>query len=386
MLTLIEENPQLGIVKALKEYQLDDEDTLIVLYYCKRLVCDFQKDVPLDPVSRLFDDFYNLGRALQRGNHPLIKNGILEPFGKDMKLKDVFQLTEEACKKLLSEYDIIDMNEECNSQSFEVIKANDIKPKAMFYSDENQNEIDILTDLLNDEHFNEIRNNLIENNMRPGFNCLFYGTPGTGKTETVLQLARATGRDIMKVDISSIRDMWYGNTEKMAREIFDNYAELVKKRTVTPILLFNEADALLSVRTQVNNARSTDKTENAIQNIFLEGMENLDGIMIATTNLTENLDDAFERRFIYKVRFEQPSVEAKASIWKSFIHELTDKEAQVLASRYDFSGGQIENIARKSFVETLLFSKKPALERIIELCNKEKLQNKNQHRAMGFVA
>ena len=390
---IVKENPQLKIVQVLKDYHLtdvkNDENMLIVLYFCKRLVCDFQGDISLEQLSRLFDDFYIHGRAFQRGNHELVKMGILEPSGETMQIKEMFRLSNEAREKFLSEFDeIIEAKnqEEGNTNLFRIVKADGVKAKSLFYSPSNQKEIDILSDLLTVEHFNGIRKNLLDNNMRPGFNCLFYGAPGTGKTETVLQLARATGRDVMSVDISAIRDKWYGDTEKHAREIFEAYAALVKKRDITPILLFNEADALLSVRTSVGNGHSTDKTENAIQNIFLEGMENLDGIMVATTNLSENLDPAFERRFIYKVKFEKPSLEAKTSIWKSLMPALSDADAHTLAAQFDFSGGQIENIARKSFVEQLLFSKEPSLERLIELCSQEKLENAAPRRAMGFGA
>ena len=94
--------------------------------------------------------------------------------------------------------------------------------------------------------------------------------------------------------------------------------------------------------------------QNAIQNIILQEMETLQGIMIATTNLTGSLDKAFERRFLYKIRFDKPSLEAKRSIWQSMIPELDDRQAQELAEGYEFSGGQIENIARKKAVDDIL--------------------------------
>jgi SpoVK/Ycf46/Vps4 family AAA+-type ATPase len=148
--------------------------------------------------------------------------------------------------------------------------------------------------------------------------------------------------------------------------------------------LFNEADAILSVRSDISNARSTDKTENAIQNILLQEMENLEGIMIATTNLADNFDKAFERRFIYKIKFEQPSVKAKVNIWESQLDELGDTEAVWLAMNYDFSGGQIENVARKVFVEKLLFSKPIEMNRLVELCEQEKLEKVNTYNPIGF--
>ena len=97
---------------------------------------------------------------------------------------------------------------------------------------------------------------------------MFYGAPGTGKTESVLQIARESGRDIMQVDISSVRNKWYGETEKQIKKIFTDYKDLVKQSKKTPILLFNEADAILSVRSELgSDSSSVGKTENAIQNI-----------------------------------------------------------------------------------------------------------------------
>jgi SpoVK/Ycf46/Vps4 family AAA+-type ATPase len=87
--------------------------------------------------------------------------------------------------------------------------------------------------------------------------------------------------------------------------------------------------------------------------IILQEMENLSGICIATTNMTANFDKAFERRFLYKINFEKPDLELKRLMWQSFIPALTDSDAENLAVKFDFSGGQIENITRKSAV--LLF-------------------------------
>ena len=97
-------------------------------------------------------------------------------------------------------------------------------------------------------------------------------------------------------------------------------------------------------------------------------METLEGIMIATTNLTSNLDKAFERRFIYKIEFERPTLDAKRQIWKSMIPGISDQDALSLASEFDLSGGQIENIARKRTVELILSGEEPTLEKLREYC------------------
>ncbi len=387
LLILINGNRKLPIVKAIETLELDYESIVLLLYFCKRLVCESQPNVCLDTLSELVEEFSMHGRAFVKGKHVLIKKKLVQPSGDEQLMRDMFTLTTYAKKKLLKDYDILEeQEEEVDCSRFKVLKAKDIKEKHLFYSEQNQKDLAVIGELLSEAKWHEVRNNLKENGMRQGFNCLFHGAPGTGKTETVLQLARKTGRDIMQVDISTVRDKWFGETEKIVKDIFVQYGKLVKQSKRTPILLFNEADAILSVRSDLSNSHSTNKTENAIQNILLQEMENLDGIMIATTNLADNFDKAFERRFIYKVRFEQPSVEAKTFIWKSQLNDLEETDAASLARNYDFSGGQIENVARKVFVEKLLFSKEIGITRLVELCEEEKLDKECSRRAIGFRA
>ena len=390
---LLENNPQLSITRNIINLRVYHPDKVYLLYFCKRLVVDHQTRVPLGQLEFLsIDDLEDeFPMMMENGLHPFIKEGLLTPAGQDGLLSaNVFQLTDKARKLFLSEYNLpAAVDEVDEDEHSDILSCNDIKPKALFYSAEDQGQIDTLQHLLEDEQLQAIRERLEKANLRKGFNCLFYGTPGTGKTETALQLARMTGRDIMQVDISSIRDKWYGETEKIVKSIFESYAQRVKKSKRIPILLINEADAVLSVRTSVGGNNPTlEKTENAIQNILLQAMEDIDGIMIATTNLTCNLDSAFDRRFLYKVEFHQPSVEAKTHIWQSFIPDLAEADANVLARSYDFSGGQIENIARKVMVDHLLFGGTPDLNHIEKLCSKEQIagRNTNNRRPVGFRA
>jgi SpoVK/Ycf46/Vps4 family AAA+-type ATPase len=212
---------------------------------------------------------------------------------------------------------------------------------------------------------------------------LFHGAPGTGKTETVLQLARSTGRDLMQVNISEIKSMWVGESEKNIKAIFSRYRKLVNESDIAPILLFNEADAIISKRLE-SVARSVDKMENAMQNIILEEMEQLDGILIATTNLTCNIDKAFERRFLYKVEFEKPSLDVKCAIWQSMMTNLSYEDAIALASKYDFSGGQIENIARKSVVDRIISGEDTSIDSLCRYCDSEMLDRTVHRSRIGF--
>ena len=153
-----------------------------------------------------------------------------------------------------------------------------------------------------------------------------------------------------------------------------------------PILFFNEADAIINKRTE-NIERSIDKMDNAMQNIILQEIENLDGILIATTNLTSNLDKAFERRFIFKVEFHKPATEVKEKIWTSMLKDISSEDAHKLASRFDFSGGQIENIARKRTIDYILTGKYASFDEIEGYCRAELLTNtKERKHIAGFSA
>jgi SpoVK/Ycf46/Vps4 family AAA+-type ATPase len=234
--------------------------------------------------------------------------------------------------------------------------------------------------------FRSMQESLVTHGMRKGFACLFYGAPGTGKTETVLQLARKTGRDIMQVDMSQMRDKFVGESEKNVKAIFTRYRRLCQESDIIPILLLNEADALLSVRLE-KMRDSIDQMANTMQNIILQEMENLDGILIATTNLTSNLDGAFDRRFLYKVEFLKPTAEESRHIWQAMLPSLDEDNARSLASKYDFSGGQIENIARKQLVNNILRNTEELdMSLIKSACDQERLnrQNGERIRITGF--
>lgn len=261
-----------------------------------------------------------------------------------------------------------------NSKELNKVLSKDIKEKELFYNKENQNDIDRLKNILKEENYVELRKRLEEKNLPKGLTILLHGAPGTGKTETVMQLARQTGRDVFHLNIEQVKSCWVGESEKNVKGIFKAY--YASKSRIKPILLFNEADAIISKRTEVDGSNSAvTKMENAIQNILLEELEKFDGIFIATTNLTQNIDEAFDRRLLFKLKFENPSVEVKEKIWKSKLDFITDEEAHKLSSSYDLSGGQIDNIYRKSEVDYILYGKKPGIEDLLDFCKKEKLSD-----------
>ena len=332
------------------------------------------------------EGFSRFQHGIRTGRSLLHKRGIIE-YSTSQGLADrtYLRLTHAACKSLFTELEV-SLEEEIPITLKELLTHQDIRPKALFYNAAESRQVDTLADLLSEVRFAEICSRLQKKGLRSGFAALFYGVPGTGKTETVYQLARQSGRDILKVNIAETKSMWLGESEKCIQRIFDNYREMMKRSDSTPILLFNEADAVFSKRQQVDSHQPV-QTLNAMQNILLQEMENLEGILIATTNLTHNLDKAFERRFLYKIEFCKPESSVRKAIWQAMMPELSDEVAEHLAERCDLSGGQIENVARRYTVEHILHGTPLTLEGILELCRAERIDERpltaSQH-PIGF--
>lgn len=385
---LIENNPTLNFCKQVKIYEdsfLNNKNFGLFMFFCYRFICLESEKVNLSQIKEIYEnkrDFSQIKLSLQSGKNELIKNNIIE-YANDNGIanKEVYSLTNKAKEELFVD---LELNKFISNSDNGLLEHGKIIEKKLYFNEGEDSQIKKLQDYLSEENFSTIQERLEKQGMRKGFACLFHGSPGTGKTETVYQLARLTKREIMFVDIAQSKSMWYGESEKIIKRIFDKYRGYVKSCKTTPILLFNEADAIIGKRKEANS-NSVAQTENTIQNIILQEMENLDGIMIATTNLTQNLDSAFERRFLFKIDFQKPKPEVKAKIWKSMIHSLTKQEALELSNSFDFSGGEIENIVRKYTIDSILTNTKPSIDKIRMYCETEKLENKNSPKnKIGF--
>ena len=385
---LMKENPDTSIARAYNRYLIghvhNDERLLFVIilyryYYFDddiigwHNVDDYYEE---DDLDELKGDYKVEQLDLQR-------EGIMEYAGVDgMLTKDYFKIKDSIKEEALSDVGGLKKIQPRVSAARK-LEAASITRKELFYNAAEQRQVSQLGALLNEERFSEIRSKMKEKNLRTGFTCLFYGGPGTGKTETVYQIARASGRDLFIVDVSQIKSCWVGESEKNIKGVFNKYRECVAAGGTVPILLFNEADAIFGIRAE-GAERAVDKMENSIQNIILQEMEDLDGILIATTNLTSNLDKAFERRFLYKIRFNKPGVEARSAIWRMMLPELTEGQATELATAFDFSGGQIENISRKKTVKALISGEDPSFGEIRAYCEEETIGNSREIRKIGF--
>ena len=382
--TLFDDNPDIDFVRKIRELDLRREDLMLLVKFCSLLINDDDDDIRFGQMEDVFEsksEFNKVKAELRSARHNLMEAKLIEHHCED-GIADTkrYKLTDSAKRNLLAEFNLQPVEEKIAN----MLKPQELTAKEMFYPGHIEKQVDELASFFQPDQFAKIKERMQNRGFRSGFACLFYGGPGTGKTETVYQMARQTGRSVMVVDVPQIKSKWVGDSEKNIKALFDNYRSQAKRMQQAPILLFNEADAIIGKRK--NGAESAvDKMENSIQNIILQEMETLDGIMIATTNLEENFDSAFERRFLYKIKFDKPDAAVRQKIWQQMIPELTDNDAKLLASTFDFSGGQIENIARKHSINMVLYGEQAnLLDTLMEYAAAEKISSKRICNRIGF--
>jgi hypothetical protein len=298
----------------------------------------------------------------------LIKLGLLK-FGSDVFIGG--HVTVALSDKAKAEFLDNDTSQKLFQQNHtqELISPTEIRAKKLYYPILIQSQIDMIARALQPEAYLKIGQSLKAKGHITGFCILFHGEPGTGKTETVYQLARLTGRHIMMFDVTKIKDMYYGQSEKNIKNLFSKYHNLLKEMTPEPILLFNEADSIFSKRRNVTG--NIISAENTIQNIILQEMEGFSGILIATTNMTQNFDTAFDRRFLYKIQFPRPEKDVRLAIWRTVFEGYSDKLYNYLSENFNLSGGQIDVVARKVILEETIMAKHLTEDEIIRICNEE---------------
>ncbi len=173
-----------------------------------------------------------------------------------------------------------------------------------------------------------------------GITVLFKGDPGTGKTLCAEIMASELGMKLYQVSIPRLVSKYVGETEKNISKIF------AAARANHCMLLFDEADSLFGKRV-TNVESSIDRFSNMETNLLLQEIERFDGIVILTTNLDKNIDDAFARRIMFKIDFPKPDVKHRTLIWKKLVPKdcpvSDDIDYERLGESFELAGGNIKN-------------------------------------------
>jgi len=387
---IVEKNAQLNVIKYCNRKYFTE--TLLDAYVCLAVCVKSVYDNDAFNFSYM-DNYINMGknyiqymrREILTESWAPIAEGLIENAGGGMvDFNPELKLTPKGFNYFLKELDpemLQFLRSRLGKVNVPMMQPKDIQKVDLYFNPDFAKRIDRMSTILMPQKFAEFQASFPKNAKMKGLTLLFHGGPGSGKTETVLQLCRKTKRPLMKIEVTDFQSKWVGESERKLKQIFTDYKTACERMEMAPILFLNECDQIIGKRVGIRN--SVDQMNNALQNILLEQLEQFQGIMIGTTNLTKNMDEAFERRFAMKFQFESPNETAKVSIWKSAIKGLRQQEAIALVKQFDFTPGEINNVARRFMVENLLGLEKSRLQTLQELCETEHYE-RNHTSNIGF--
>jgi len=367
------ESKNFALVKSILDFNFYEDDTLLLVHLCHAFANDSNEADIERYIYYVYDSMGSKIRAkknLFSGQSQLIEQELVCFVDDSFYGGKELALTDKAIDILFAEdLGALEKSKPFNPKHCIFVAPDKIKPVDLFFNEEEQKQIALFYNLLEENNFKKTIQKFENMGYTSGLTFLLYGDPGTGKTQIAYNLAKLTKRPLLLVDIASIRDKYVGESEKRVKQVFKTYKQAKDYYDKCPILFFNESDALISKRYEVSS--SVDQMNNSMQNILLQELEDFEGILIATSNMNMNLDSAFERRFLYKVKFNKPDPKTRQLIWRSKLADLSPKEAQVLAQNFVLTGGQIDNVVRKYTLENILNDVSPNLEALKELCKAE---------------
>lgn len=367
---ILESNTGLDLVKRFRSYQLPLAETyvysIVIWRFLNGEACKLS-EVAENFYKRKVDRMMFIQQMLNNNSKltqlDLCKIETTEEFFHSIDVK----LTAKSISLLAQ--DGIKLNVKSKIETKNVINPQKIIKKALFYNDYEKKQIELISNLLLEKEFKKTQRRLKEYNLPEAVSIVFFGPPGCGKTEEVLQLSRITKRPLFKVELSECKSKWYGESQRIVKNIFNDFYAFKNSCKISPILFFNEMDGLFQSRTKATT--STEQTDYAIQSVLLNELENFKDIIICTTNLISNIDSAFARRFLFKVKIDAPGFNVREQIWKSKIKNLTQEEYNQI-SKHNLSGSGIENVIRKYSIHSLLY-KEEGVQLLTEFCKQEEI-------------
>lgn len=203
-----------------------------------------------------------------------------------------------------------------------------------------------------------------------GIKALFSGGPGTGKTMAAEVIANTLGLDMFRVDTSSVVSRWVGETEKNLREIFD------AAEGGSAVILFDEADSLFGSRGDVKQAQ--DRFANQEVAFLLQRLEVFEGCAILTTNLLDNIDEAFLRRFGAVIEFPLPGIPERIRLWEQSIPAGAPRDPDLdlvkLARDFNIAGGNIVSAAINACILASSRRQAVAMRHVVEAIAREMIK------------
>jgi len=361
---LLNTNNNLAVTKLIHEHQLTETEICILLLvlYTQLTQDDHISDRELlliichnsNEHKQYTDYLTHNGKLLSLG---LIETRDITNFVNRRELSVPEDVTSLLCAEGRKDYDSKLTNYINQSSALQVIKVNQTLGELIIPDQDNQLLYAITKQYQqnadNPQERKSDKANYISSTNN-GMIVLFLGEPGTGKTFAAGALANSLQKDLICVNCTELRNKYYSESEKLVKRAFQLMRKMSLELENPPVFLINEADQLIHNRS--TNTNDCSRTDNAIQNIILEELESFPGILVLTTNLESNIDEAYYRRFNLKVKFSPPDYECRVKLWQLYLSQVGSSskaiDIEYLAKTYPFTGGQISLVVKNSCLKS----------------------------------
>jgi hypothetical protein len=321
-----------------------------------------------------------LKKELQEPNYPLYNAQILEPIRGEHGVSRIG--VHPHWSGLIHPNQSVNQRITPQSPALQLVAHQGIYQKQLFYNPDTRTKVEQLEKILIAANLRKYVKMAHKHGEPGGIISLLSGGPGTGKTELARQLALQTGRDLLVFDVTQQRNMYYGESEKAIKQVFDDYRRICKHSPKAPILFFNEGDAVFSQRTETRG--NTTQTENSIQTILLQELEIFEGIMIITTNRPSAFDVAFSRRILIKIDILDPVAEVRFDLLRHLFPLLTEVQAKHLSENHAFTAAHLGVFRKQWELNAIIRMKRNGLyESLIEFLHG---LNEKPRQVIGFIA
>lgn len=377
-------HPHLPELQQLLAFQLPDQDRILLYGLLRERLVEDDLWLELKSVFRpLFPDpmlLYHELDLFRKKAHILQKHQLLD-LDEEYADRAVLVRVTQACFDILLPGQVAIRRQ--LDYTFDTTDPNTITDEKLYFNEQEASELELVGAALQPDRMDALQQSLRAAKLPPGLTILLYGHPGTGKTASVMQWARASGRVVLRVEIDQVRSKWLGESERNMRRLFDRYNDACRDYDRIPILLFNEADALFGKRLKVE--RQVDQVHNNLQNILLQSLEDFKGILVATTNMPGQFDPAFDRRFLYKLAFTRPNTSTRMQMLQDCFPQTDPEWLNSLNRQFELTGAQMRNLARRMLVEQVLRGTQPTREILLRAAEEElKLQQPQRNAVIGF--
>lgn len=383
--TLLQAFPAWPFSKRISNMNLSNlSDDAVATFYS---MCSLFMKYPLSPIvpSEHFIS-EDAQRSFNCGIDPLLEKHLVETISVHHQENsevstDNYLLSPESCAVVFKGKEEL-IKAKAVSNYGQIIAWDEIIKKNLSFSKNTEARVQKLIKATRRDTYHSVVNSLKEAGFRNGIGALLYGPPGTGKTELAKQIALENHRNLLLVDSSKLGMSYFGEGLRSYRGLFRTFRYIAAISKEAPILFMDEADGILCRRVEVH--RSADKEANEIANIVLEEMNSFSGILLATTNLLDNLDQAIYRRFLFKIEFSLPDAETRERIWAQKLPWLSPETRKVLAEQFELSGGQIDNVASLCILDRILDGCGPTQEIIMAYCQEQSPAMGSARKRIGF--